>query len=106
VVRGRDNYVSLFQEVLGDKVVLQMVTEKDGKPRTAVARHDAKGVWIRLVISAGMFTSQYRSTEKEPWRDVGQGEIPAEGPPRVGVVAGGAPREAERHVRFRAFRIY
>jgi hypothetical protein len=38
-------------------------------------------------------------------RSLGQGEIPAAGPARVGVVAGGAPREAERHVRFRAFRI-
>ena len=98
-----DNYVSLFQEVLGGKVVLQMVTEKNGTPRTAVARHDAKGVWIRLLISAGMITSQYRSSEKEAWRDVGQGEIPVEGPARVGVMAGGTQRRPKAMSAFEPF---
>ncbi len=100
-----DNYVSLFQEFLGARVELQMVTEKEGKPRFAVAQYGAKGVWMRLVISAGTIASQYRSSDTEPWRDVGQFEIPAQVPARVGVMAGGAPREAERYVRFRAFRI-
>jgi regulation of enolase protein 1 (concanavalin A-like superfamily) len=100
-----DNYVSLFQEVLGGKVELQMVTEKDARPRFAVARHDAKGVWMRLVIFEGKFTSQYRPSEKEEWKIVGQSDVPAQGAARVGVMAGGAPKEAERYVRFRSFRI-
>jgi hypothetical protein len=31
--------------------------------------------------------------------------MPAQGSAGVGVMAGGAPKEAERHVRFRGFRI-
>jgi regulation of enolase protein 1 (concanavalin A-like superfamily) len=100
-----DNYVSLFQEVLGGKVELQMVTEKEGKPRFAVAKHEAKGVWMRLVISGGMITTQYKPSEKGEWKVVGQSDLPARGAARVGVTSGGAPKEAERHVRFRAFRI-
>jgi regulation of enolase protein 1 (concanavalin A-like superfamily) len=100
-----DNYVSLFQEILDGKVELQMVTEKDGKPRFAVAKHKAKGVWMRLVISGGKITTQYKPSEKEEWKVVGQSDLPAQGAARVGVMAGGAPQEAERYVRFRAFRI-
>jgi regulation of enolase protein 1 (concanavalin A-like superfamily) len=100
-----DNYVSLFQEVLGGKVELQMVTEKDARPRFAVARHEAKGVWMRLLIAGGKITTQYRPSEKEEWKTVGQSDVPARGAARVGVMAGGAPKDAERHVRFRAFRI-
>jgi regulation of enolase protein 1 (concanavalin A-like superfamily) len=100
-----DNYVSLFQEVLDGKVKLQMVTEKDAKPRFAVVKHDAKGVWMRLVIADGKIKTQYRPSEKEAWKDVGQSEMPAKGAARVGVMAGGAPKEAERYARFRSFRI-
>jgi regulation of enolase protein 1 (concanavalin A-like superfamily) len=98
-----DNYVSLFQEVLGGAVELQMVTEKDAKPRFAVAKHDAKGVWMRLVIAGGKITTQFEPSENEAWKTVGQSDIPAAGAARVGVMAGGAPKEAERYVRFRAF---
>ena len=100
-----DNYVALFQEELGGKMKLQMVIEKEGKPRFAVAKHEAKGVWMRLVLADGKITSQYRTTEKDAWKDVGQSELPAKGPGRVGVMLGGAPKDAERYVRFRAFRI-
>ena len=100
-----DNYVSLFQEVLGGKVELQMVTEKDAKPNFAVARHDAKGVWLRLVVSGGKITTMYKPSDEQEWKVVGQSEIPAQGKARVGVMAGGAPPEAERYVRFRSFRI-
>jgi regulation of enolase protein 1 (concanavalin A-like superfamily) len=100
-----DNYVSLFQEMLNKKVELQMVNEKDGKPRTTVARLDTKGVWIRLLIAGGKITAQYRPGEKEAWKTVGQADMPGMGPARVGVMAGGAGKQAERHARFRGFRI-
>ncbi len=100
-----DNYVSLFQEVLGGKVELQMVTEKDAKPRTTVVKHDAKGVWMRLLIADGKITTQYRPSEKEEWKTVGKTDAPSAGAARVGVMAGGAPKDAERYVRFRSFRI-
>jgi regulation of enolase protein 1 (concanavalin A-like superfamily) len=100
-----DNYVSLFQEVLGGEVELQMVTEKEARPRFAVAKHNAKGVWMRLLIADGKITSQYRPSEKDEWKDVGRSDAPAGGPARVGVMAGGAPKDAGREVRFRSFRI-
>jgi regulation of enolase protein 1 (concanavalin A-like superfamily) len=102
-----DNYVSLFQEVLDGKVKLQMVTEKDGKPRFVVAEHKDKGVWVRLLISGGKIVTQYRPTEKDAWKEVGKSDAPAKGDAaaRVGVMAGGAPKDAERYARFRSFRI-
>lgn len=60
---------------------------------------------MRLLIDQGKITSQYRPSENAPWKDVGRGDIPAEGSPRVGVMSGGAPQEAERYARFRGFRI-
>jgi regulation of enolase protein 1 (concanavalin A-like superfamily) len=100
-----DNYVSLFQEVLGGKVEMQMVTEKDAAPRFAVAKHDAKGVWVRLLISGGKITTQFRPSDKDEWKTVGTSDAPASGPARVGVMCGGAAKDAQRYVRFRSFRI-
>ena len=91
--------------MLGGKVELQMVTEKDARPRFAVAHHDAKGVWMRLLIAGGKITAQYRPSAKEGWMTVGESDVPARGEARVGVTAGGAPKDAERYVRFRAFRV-
>src|ERR1700730_18419125 len=65
-----DNYVSLFQEVLGTKVELQMVTEKDAKPSFHVVPHDAKGVRMRLLIADGKVATQYKPAEKEEWKTV------------------------------------
>ena len=100
-----DNYVSLFQEVLGGKVEMQMVTEKDAKPSFAVAKHEAKEVWIRLLIAGGKITTQFRGSEKDAWKTVGQADVPAGASPRIGITSGGAPKDAERYVRFRSFRI-
>jgi regulation of enolase protein 1 (concanavalin A-like superfamily) len=100
-----DNYVALFQENLKNQIAVQMVTEKEGRPLTNVVEHGPKGVWLRLLIAPATITGQYRSSEKEPWRDVGKADIPATVPGRVGITSGGAPRRGERHVRFRDFRI-
>jgi WD40 repeat protein/regulation of enolase protein 1 (concanavalin A-like superfamily) len=100
-----DNYVALFQEVLGKTVELQMVIEKDAQPRFAVAKHSAKEVSLRLLIAGGKITAQYKPSEKETWKTVGQGDVPAGDAARVGLMSGGAPKDAERFVRFRSFRI-
>ncbi len=100
-----DNYVSLFQEVLGGKVELQMVTEKDAKPHFAVVEHGAKGVWMRLLIAEGKIAALYKPSNEEQWKVVGQSDVPVQGAARVGVMAGGAPQESEREARFRDFRI-
>ncbi len=100
-----DNYVALFKEFLDGKPKLQMVTEKEAKPQFAVAETDAKGVWLRLLVSKKTVIAQYRVSEKDDWKDVGKSELPASGEARVGVMAGGAPKDAERFARFEHFRI-
>jgi regulation of enolase protein 1 (concanavalin A-like superfamily) len=100
-----DNYVSLFQEALGSEVMLQMVTEKDGKPRTMVAKHSEKGVWFRLLLAEGKITASYKPADAEAWKVVGQSDVPQQGSAQVGLTAGGAPKDGEREVRFRDFRI-
>lgn len=100
-----DNYVSLFQEVLGKNVELQMVTEQDAKPRFSVAKHDAKGVRMRLLIADGKVTTLYKPSEQEDWKQVGRSDFPSQGAAKVGIMSGGAPKDVERYARFRDFRI-
>ncbi len=100
-----DNYVALFKEFLDGKPKLQMVTEKEARPQFAVAATDAKGVWLRLLVSGKTVVSQYRASEKDDWKDVGKSELPVGGKAKVGVTAGGAPKDAERFARFEHFRI-
>ena len=100
-----DNYVSLFREFLNGKPELQMVTEKEGKPKFTVVKNDAKGVWMRLLISEGKIATQFRPSEKDEWKTVAQSDFPSQAAARVGVMAGGAPKDAEHTVRFKAFRI-
>lgn len=100
-----DNYVSLFREVLGNKIEMQMVIEKAGQPRFHVAKHDEKGVWMRLVIADGKIATEYKPSETEAWKRVGVTEAPSPAAARVGLMAGGASKDAERYARFRSFRI-
>jgi regulation of enolase protein 1 (concanavalin A-like superfamily) len=100
-----DNYVSLFQEVLGGKVELLMVTEREAKPSFRTDPHKEKGVWMRLVIDGGKITTQFKPAEKGDWKVVGVSDMPMKTPARVGVMCGGAPKDAERHARFHGFRI-
>jgi regulation of enolase protein 1 (concanavalin A-like superfamily) len=100
-----DHYVSLFKEVLGGKTELLMVTEKTGKPSFAQVRTDAKGLWLRLVLADGKATAEYKTAGKGKWQPVGRSDLPSAAPGRVGVMTGGAPKDAERYARFRDFRI-
>jgi len=104
-----DHYVSLFHEVLGGKPQMQMVIEKAGKPGFRVLNFSAPGLWLRLVIKDGKALSQCRKTPEEKWRTVGEAPLPTpkntDLRPRVGIMAGGAPKDAMRKVRFRDFRV-
>ena len=101
-----DNFVSLFQENISGKVTLQMVTFKDGKGSYIVVPYEPRGVWIRLVMAAGKITTLYRASEKDEWSTVGKSDAPVPGgAARVGLEAGGAPKEMPREVSFRSFRI-
>ena len=100
-----DNYVDVLQEVLGGDMVLLSVVERDGKPEAKFFKHEAKGIWLRLVVTGNKITAQYRATEKDKWKDVGQNDMPSKAVARVGMMTGGAPNDGTRHVRFRSFRI-
>jgi putative membrane-bound dehydrogenase-like protein len=101
-----DNYVSLFKEVLGKKTKLQMVTEKAAKPSFHVAELKGQSVWLRLLIGRESITTQFRTSAEEKWRTVGRSPLPASAAKaRVGLMCGGAPKDADRFVRFRQFRI-
>jgi regulation of enolase protein 1 (concanavalin A-like superfamily) len=100
-----DNYVAVWKEMVNGKVELPMIIEKEGRVSAHTAKYDAKSVWMRLVIHGGKITTQYRPSEKEAWKVVGETDLPAKGVGRVGVMCGAAPKDAERYVRFRTFRI-
>jgi len=56
------------------------------------------------MIFGDKITAQLKPSEKGEWKVVGQSDIAAQGAARVGVMAGGAPKDAERYVCLRAFR--
>ena len=100
-----DNYVALFREFLNGTQKLQMVTEKEGKPQFAVRPSEAKQIWLRLEVSDEAFSTRFRESEKDEWVTVGENQLPAVGKARVGLMSGGAPKDAERVVTFKEFRI-
>ena len=88
-----DNYVGIYKESLGGKPEIQMIAEKDAKPTGAVKTCDASKVWLRLVVSGGKVTGQFRESEKDEWKTVGEKPAPMTGPAKAGIIAG---RRAER----------
>lgn len=100
-----DNYVSLFQEVLNKKVELQMVTEREAKPTFRTDPYKEKEVRMRLVIDGGKIRTEFKPAGEAAWKLVGASEMPTKTPAKVGLMCGGAPKEAERYVKFRGFRI-
>ncbi len=87
------------------KTELQMVTHKEGQRRFAVKPSQAKQSWLRMEVSEGKVVTQFRESQKDHWTTVGQSLLPSAGKAKVGVMAGGAPKDAERFVSFKEFRI-
>jgi regulation of enolase protein 1 (concanavalin A-like superfamily) len=100
-----DNYVAIFEESLGGKPKLQMVTEKDAKAHFAVKTCESKIVWLRLVVRGHKIVSQYRAPQGTAWLTVGESMLPVRGKPKGGITSGGAPVHVERYAWFRDFRI-
>jgi regulation of enolase protein 1 (concanavalin A-like superfamily) len=102
-----DNYVVLLKEKVGDKQIVQLVFEKEGRPKVGFAEKPfaGKGVWLRMVMSDGKIRGQFRATEKDEWQTLGQCDLPVKGEPRVGLITGYAPKNMEHQVRFRDFRL-
>ena len=100
-----DNYVGLYKESLGGKPEIQMIAEKDAKPTGAVKTCDAKKVWLRLVVADGKVTGQFRESETREWKTVGEKPSPMIGKAKAGIIAGGAPKDADHVATFKEFRI-
>jgi regulation of enolase protein 1 (concanavalin A-like superfamily) len=100
-----DNYVGIYKESLGGKPEIQMIAERDAKPTGAVKASEGKKVWLRLVVSEGKVTGQFRESEKEEWKTVGEKPAPMTGAGKAGIIAGGAPKDADHVATFREFRI-
>jgi regulation of enolase protein 1 (concanavalin A-like superfamily) len=102
-----DNYANLLKEKVGDKVIVQLVTETEGKPKVGFAEkaYAGKAVWFRLVVVGGKVRGLYRASDKEPWQTLGQCDLPGKGAPRVGLITGYAPKNAEHWSHFSGLRL-
>jgi len=102
-----DNYVILVKEKVGDKQLVQLVSETNGKPKVGFAEKPYKGktVWLRMEVTGGKARGQFRATAKDDWQTLGQCDLPVKGKARIGLLTGYAPKDAEHFARFSDFRI-
>jgi regulation of enolase protein 1 (concanavalin A-like superfamily) len=102
-----DSYVMLNKERVGSRQVVQLVSEKESRPKVGFAEkaYDGKTVWLRLEVFGGKARGLFRATEKDDWQALGQCDLPGRGEARVGLITGYGPKDAEHWSRFRNFRI-
>ena len=103
-----DNYVTLNKEQFGGRQEVLFVVEKEGKgqPPYGQIPYAGEGIWLRLVVSGGKITGQYRATPQDDWQTAGSRDLPAQGEPQIGLHGGYAPKkELERWVSFSGFRV-
>jgi regulation of enolase protein 1 (concanavalin A-like superfamily) len=102
-----DNYVALMKEKVG-KVVVQLVSETDGRPKVGFAEkgYKEKAVWLRMEISGGKARGLFRTTGKTDWQALGQCDLPpAKGKVQIGLITGYAAGDAKNFSRFSSFRV-
>ncbi len=102
-----DNYVILVKEKVGDKQLVQLVSETEGKPKVGFAEkaYPGKTVWFRMEVAGGKARGLFRATEKDEWQTLGQCDLPVKGKAQVGLLTGYAAKDAEHFSRFSGFRI-
>jgi regulation of enolase protein 1 (concanavalin A-like superfamily) len=102
-----DNYAILVKEKVGDKVIVQLVNEKEGRPKVGFAEKPfpGKGVWLQLEVAGTKAVGRYRATDRDEWQKLGECDLPLKGEPRVGLLTGYAPKNAEHAARFSGFRV-
>ena len=103
-----DNFVAMNKECFGGKASIIFFVEKVGIPGPAFpeVHWDAEGVWLRFRVNGTHIVGEYRAVPTDPWREVGNGELPVKGPPTVGLHAGYAPKkELNRWASFSHFKI-
>jgi regulation of enolase protein 1 (concanavalin A-like superfamily) len=102
-----DHYASLLKEKVGNKQLVQLVSETQGKPKVGFAEkaYEGKSVWLRMVVSGGKVRGLFRATDKDDWQLLGQCDLPGEGAARIGLLTGYAAKNAEHWSRFSSFRL-
>jgi regulation of enolase protein 1 (concanavalin A-like superfamily) len=98
------NWVGLVKEKVGkSEIVLTQV--KDGKPTYATTAFEPEAVLLRMQLRGNKAIGLYRATVKDEWKKMGDCDLPVEGAFRLGLAAGGGPKDAEHWARFRDFRV-
>ena len=100
-------FVAFNKEFTGKQCIF-VFHQQDGKPIQGPGETDYKesGVWLRLTLRGTKATAQYRSSEKEPWKPIGECPIPTSTKELlVGFQSGYGQEKSERQARFRSFRI-
>jgi len=84
----------------------EMVNDKITSKVPHHAPFDDEQVSLRLLIEDTTFTGQYRKTDTEEWKTVGQIKLASvEGKPRIGLVTSFGSKDVKRWVHFSNFRI-
>ena len=100
-------FVAFNKEFTGKQCIF-IFTQQDGKPIHGPAETDynESGVWMRLTMRGTKATAQYRSSENEPWKPIGECTIPTSSKELlVGFQSGYGQEMPVRQARFRSFRI-
>jgi regulation of enolase protein 1 (concanavalin A-like superfamily) len=100
-------FVAFNKEFTGKQCIF-VFHQQDGKPIHGPAETDYQesGVWLRLTLRGTKATAQYRSSEKEPWKPIGECPIPTSTKELlVGFQSGYGQEKPVRQARFRSFRI-
>ncbi len=103
-----DHYVTLNKEQIDGKPTVLWVVEKAGIPQPPFGDtpYQNDGIWLRLRVLGTQITGEYRTTAQEPWRTVGNRELPVHGPARICLHAGYAPKnDPDRWATFSHFRV-
>jgi hypothetical protein len=93
--------VKLGQELVSGKLCLVMGREEADKTRTiAIVPLDAQTVELRLLVTGARIHGQYRTASWPVWREVGDCDLPAHGPPHLSLHCYQGPPDAEHWARF------
>ena len=100
-------FVAFNKEFTGKSCIF-VFHQQDGKPIHGPTETDYKesGVWLRLTLRGIKATAQYRPSENEPWKPIGECGIPTSDKELlVGFQSGYGLEKPERQAHFRNFRI-
>ncbi len=107
-----DNYVAINKEVRGGdlgsasaKAEIVMVAEKAAKPEVREKAYEHEEVCLRLSVVGRKVIGQFRHYDSDEWQTLGELDMPNQGACKVGLLAGGPPKDAEHWARFSQFHV-